>query len=72
MKEIDMQTAILTGADLSYWVARANMHGHTQESNILRRHYGDMSRNDPIDEPAMRAFVETKIGKTLPERSTWQ
>lgn len=66
-----MQTATLTGADLAYWVARANMRGHAQESNVLRRHYGSVSRNDPGSEPSMRAFVFQKIGPLLPSRSTW-
>lgn len=66
-----MKTSMLTGADLSYWVARANAFRHAQERNILRRHYGDVSLNDPISEPSMRAFVASKIGTTLPDRITW-
>ena len=42
-----METSTLTGPDLAYWVARANMRGHAQEGNVLRRHYGSPSRNDP-------------------------
>ena len=67
-----METATLTGPDLAYWVARANMRGHVQEGNVLRRHYGSVSRNDPGSEPSMRAFVIEKFGPALPERSTWR
>ncbi len=66
-----METATLTGPDLAYWVARANMHGHAQEGNVLRRHYGSVCRNDPSAEPSMRAFVCQKIGPVLPDRSAW-
>jgi hypothetical protein len=66
-----MHTASLTGADLSYWVARANMQGHPQERNVCRSQYGLKSRNDPISEPSMREFVFKKIGPVLPERSAW-
>ena len=66
-----MKTQELTGADLSYWVARANMVGHFQERNVLRRHYGSDSRNDPASEPSMRNFVCSKLGPLRPERSTW-
>lgn len=66
-----MQTAILTGPDLAYWVARANMRGHAQEGNVLRHHYGSVSRNEPCAEPAMRDFVCQKIGHVLPDRSAW-
>lgn len=66
-----MQIEKLTGADLSYWVARANVAGHPQERNIIRSHYGSISRNDPIAETSMRNFVFQKIGPVLPERSSW-
>lgn len=66
-----MDTSTLTGPDLAYWVARANMRGHAQEGNVLRRHYGSANRNDPGAEPSMRAFVCQKIGPVLPDRSTW-
>ena len=66
-----METATLTGSDLAYWVARANMRGHAQEGNVLRRNYGSASRNDPGAEPSMRAFVCQKIGPVLPDRSAW-
>lgn len=66
-----METATLTGPDLDYWVARANLHGHAQEGNVLRRHYGAVSRNDPSEEPSMRAFVCQKFGPALPSRSSW-
>lgn len=67
-----MQTASLTGPDLAYWVARANLRGHTQDVNVVRRHYGMDNRNDPGTEPAMRDFVNQKIGPVLPDRRTWQ
>lgn len=66
-----MDTANLTGPDLSYWVARTNMHGHEQNDNVVRRHYGEVSRIDPSAEPSMREFVTRKFGQTLPERSKW-
>lgn len=66
-----METAMLTGADLAYWVARANMRGHAQEGNVLRRHYGVVRQNDSGAEPSMRAFVLQKIGPVLPVRSAW-
>ena len=66
-----METATLTGPDLAYWVARANMRGHAQEGNVLRRNYGSASRNDPGAEPSMRAFVCHTIGPVLPDRSAW-
>lgn len=66
-----MNVQELTGADLAYWVARANMAGHAQEQNVLRRHYGVISRNNPSSEPSMREFVAKKIGSVLPVRSTW-
>lgn len=67
-----MHTAALTGPDLAYWVARANLRGHAQAVNVLRRHYGTNNRNDPSAEASMRAFVSHKIGSVLPDRSTWQ
>lgn len=67
-----MKTETLTGPDLAYWVARANMRGHAQERNVIRGQYGNASRNDPSDEPSMREFVCRKIGLVLPDRSTWQ
>ena len=67
-----MQTADLNGADLAYWVARANMRGSRFERDVLRSHYGTAPHQDPNDETAMRAFVESKLGQTLPERSAWQ
>ena len=66
-----MNTLDLTGPDLAYWVARANLLGHAQAQNVIRRHYGELNRNDPSDEPSMRAFVMNKIGHVLPERSVW-
>lgn len=66
-----METSTLTGPDLAYWVARANMRGHAQEGNVLRRHYGLASRNDPGAEPSMRAFVFQIIGPVLPDRRAW-
>lgn len=56
-----MNTLDLTGPDLAYWVARANLPGHAQERNVLRRHYGDVNRNAPTAEASMRAFVAAKI-----------
>ena len=64
-----METATLTGPDLAYWVARANMRGHAQEGNVLRRHYGSVSRNYLGAEPSMLAFVCQKLGPVLPNRS---
>lgn len=66
-----MLTQELVGADLAYWVARANMLGHAQEQSVLRRHYGRVNKNNPSSEPSMKAFVMSKIGPTLPERSMW-
>lgn len=67
-----MLTKDLTGPDLCYWVARANAHGSRHESNVLRRHYGEGPNSDPVDEPAKRAFIQSKLGQVLPERSLWQ
>ncbi len=68
-----MRTADLTGQDLAYWVARANMRGSHQEHNILHRHYGEGTpKHEPCAEPSMRAFVATKIGDALPSRAAWQ
>lgn len=67
-----METAALTGPDLAYWVARANMLGHAQDGNVLRRNYGSASQNDPGTEPSMRAFVSQKFGPVLPDRSAWR
>lgn len=66
-----MKTATLTGPDLAYWVARANMLGHAQDRNVIRSHYGNVTSHDPSAEPGMRAFVAEKIGAMLPERSAW-
>ena len=57
-----METATLTGPDLAYWVARSTCVAMRKEGNVLRRHYGSVSCNDPIAEPSMRAFVCQKIG----------
>lgn len=67
-----MQTRELTGPDLNYWVARANMFGSPQDVNVLRCHYGSASVRDPIDEASKRVFVEGKLGPVLPERIHWQ
>jgi hypothetical protein len=68
-----MRTASVTGQDLAYWVARANMHGSPQKHNILRRHYGESpSTHEPCDEASMRKFVAAKLGDTLPPRAAWQ
>ena len=37
------------------------MRGHAQEGNVLRRHYGSVSRNDPGTEPPMRAVTAEPI-----------
>lgn len=67
-----MLTADLTGPDLLYWVARANSAGSAQEKNVVRRHYGNgPGRHLPSDEPAMRAFVASKLGNELPARDAW-
>ncbi len=66
-----MPTAALTGPDLVYWVARANMRGHPQEANVIRSHYGQDNRTEPGSEASMRAFVALKIGPVLPDHSTW-
>ncbi len=61
----------LSGSDLAYWVARANLNGHPQERNVLRRHYGRINQADPSGEPNKRAFVVEKLGSDLPPRSAW-
>jgi len=66
-----MQTEKLTGPDLAYWVARANLNGHAQDCNVLRRHYGSVNRNDPCAEPSMRDFLCQKFGPVLPNCSVW-
>lgn len=67
-----MNTDELTGGDLLYWVARANMRGRHQERNVLRHHYNNSDVPDPVNEPGMRAFVLKIIGPVLPARGTWQ
>ena len=67
-----MLTDHLTGADLSYWVARSNTKGSRQESLVLRRHYGLQPHNDPSVEPHMRNFVADKFGAVLPPCEQWQ
>jgi hypothetical protein len=65
-----VQTTELNGADLNYWVARANNPG---DPNVLRQHYGTGNGgNDPIDEPWMRQYIVSKLGNSLPPRETWQ
>lgn len=67
-----MRTTTLSGQDLAYWVARANMMGSMQEQNVLRRHYGEgPSSHEPACEPAMVAFVAGKYGDELPARELW-
>lgn len=66
-------TVDLSGQDLAYWVARANMRGSRYERDILRRHYGNGTpKHERCDEPSMRAFVHEKLGDTLPPRVEWQ
>lgn len=68
-----MLTADLTGQDLAYWVARANLNGSPQEENVLRRHYGDGSpKHEPSVELSMRSFVTETLGDNLPPRAAWQ
>lgn len=67
-----MHAVDLQGPDLAYWVARANMRGSPFERDVLRAHFGTKPRHEPIDEPAMRDFVASKFGQTLPDRSAWQ
>lgn len=68
-----MRTANLTGQDLAYWVARANLKGSSQELNVLRRHYGEgLSNHEPASEPSMRDFVASRCGAVLSARETWQ
>lgn len=68
-----MRTSQLTGQDLAYWVARANMSGSAQEANVLRKHYGDgPSKHGPSVESSMQAFVSATLGEELPPRETWQ
>lgn len=62
----------LTGQDLVYWVARANLIDSVQEVNVLRSHYGQAATHDPINEPYMREFVRSKFGGYLPPRNLWQ
>jgi hypothetical protein len=66
-----MLTNELIGPDLSYWVARANLSGSRHEADVLRRDYGLADHDDPTDAPSKRAFVESKFGPVLPERSKW-
>jgi|GEM_PF-3923101 len=59
-----MKVSELSGPDLAYWVAKAN---NPADRNIIRSHYGNAAIYDPIDEPSMRAFVESKFGEEVPE-----
>lgn len=60
----------LKGVDLSYWVARANMRGSSQERNVLYGHYTGGTASPGL-EGSMRDFIERKIGPVLPPRQFW-
>lgn len=63
-----IRVADIEGADLAYWVARANLRDSSSERDVQRAHYGVTPHYEPMDEPSMRAFVEGKFGTTLPDR----
>lgn len=65
-----MLTNDLTGADLNYWVQRANS---PSDTNVIRWQFGvGHGGNCPATEPSMRAFVATVFGDRLPPRDEWQ
>lgn len=62
----------LSGPDLAYWVARANLNESPQDINVLRSHYGQSVTHELMDEPHIREFVKSKLGNSLPPRDVWQ